>query len=99
NKNLEVARLGKLTAKEEADAVILTKTAEAKANDLLVKAGLTPLEKAEIEKEVRIGVARELSKVAVPQIVVSGSGDGKGVSPTDAIGINMLLDITNKLAK
>lgn len=98
NKDLEVARLAKLTAKEEADAIILTKTAEAKANDLLVKAGLTPKERAEFERDTKIGVARELSKVAVPSIVV-GSGEGKGMSPTDAIGINMLLDITNKLGK
>lgn len=100
NKDLEVARLAKLTAKEEADAIILTKTAEAKANDLLVKAGLTPKEKAEIEMQKSIGVARELSKVSVPSIVIGGSGEKNGnVSPMDTIGIKMLLDITDKLSK
>ncbi|MGL5713811.1 MAG: SPFH domain-containing protein [Paraclostridium sp.] len=98
NKNLEVARMNRLTAKEQADAVILTKTAEAKANDLLVKAGLTPKEKAEIEMQTKIGVARELSKVNVPRIVVGGSGEGSA-SPMDAIGIQMLMNINDKLAK
>ncbi|MGL5715409.1 MAG: SPFH domain-containing protein [Paraclostridium sp.] len=98
NKNLEVARMNKLTAKEQADAVILTKTAEAKANDLLVKAGLTPKEKAEIERDTKIGIARELSKVNVPRIVVGGSGEGNA-SPMDAIGIQMLMNINDKLAK
>jgi len=45
-------------------------------------------------------VAAELAKVKVPTIVMGG-GDGKGGSNSvmDAIGINMLLGITEKLSK
>lgn len=46
-------------------------------NSRLVSAGLTPQEKANIEKETAIGVAAELAKSKWPQIYFSG-GDKKG---------------------
>ena len=98
SRNLEVAKMEKSTAKEKADAIIVMKTAEAKANDLLVKAGLTPREAAEFDVQKSVGVARELSKVAVPSIVVGGSGEKNGASPMDAIGIKMLMEINNKMS-
>ena len=53
----------------------------------------------EWEYKTKVGVAAELAKVNVPAVVVGG-GDGKGgVSPMDAIGVNMLLDIMNKMEK
>ncbi len=97
------ARKAKLVAQENLEAAklnaaadLVKKEAEAKGDKLKVAAGLTPLEKANIEKETRIGVARELSKVNVPQIVIGGSGKD-GASPMDALGIKMLMDISKNL--
>jgi len=99
------ARKAKLVAQENLEASklnaaadLVKKEAEAKGDKLKVAAGLTPLEKANIEKETRIGVARELSKVAVPSIVIGGSGKN-GASPMDALGIKMLMDISKNLEK
>ncbi|MGY6649177.1 SPFH domain-containing protein [Wenyingzhuangia sp. IMCC45574] len=90
--NLEAARLN-------AAADLVKKEAEAKGDKLKVAAGLTPKEKAEFEMQTRIGVARELAKVAVPQIVVGGNSGNGGSSPIDAIGIKMLMDISKDLNK
>lgn len=89
--NLEAARLN-------AAADLVKKEAEAKGDKLKVAAGLTPKEKAEFEMQTRIGVARELSKVAVPQIVVGGNSGKSGSSPLDAIGIKMLMEISKDLS-
>lgn len=92
---LITAQLNRQAAEEDAKALIVKKEAEAKANAKLVQAGLTPLEKANIEKETAIGVARELSKMNVPQIIVTG-GD-KGINPLDMVGVNQALEIQKKL--
>lgn len=88
--NLAQARL-------DAAAKLVLKEAEAKGDKLKVAAGLTPLEAASIEMETRIGVARELAKVNVPNIVISG-GNG-GANPMEAVGIKYLMDINNQLSK
>ena len=88
--NLAQARL-------DAAAKLVLKEAEAKGDKLKVAAGLTPLEAASIEMETRIGVARELAKVNVPNIVISG-GSG-GANPMEAVGIKYLMDINNQLSK
>jgi hypothetical protein len=71
----------------------------AEFNRLKVTAGLTPQEKMEWEYKIKVGVAAELAKVNVPTIVVTGGDKGGSVSPMDAIGVNMLLDIATKLEK
>lgn len=98
----EVARLAALKAKEEAKKIEAEGMAKAAANRALVNAGLTPLEKATIEKETAIGVAKALadSKVRwVPEVMVTGSGSGNAANPMDAVGLNMLLDIAKKQSK
>lgn len=92
---LVTAQLNRQAAEEDAKALLVKKDAEAKANAKLVQAGLTPLERANIEKEKAIGVARELAKMNVPQIIVTG-GD-KGINPLDMVGVNQALEIQNKL--
>jgi len=96
----EVAALNAKKALEEKKAVIAKGEAQARANQLKVAAGLTPQEKVEWEYKTKVGIAAELAKVNVPAVVVGG-GDGSGdnVSPMDAIGVNMLLDIMNKMDK
>ena len=95
---LNVAKLNRQSQEENAKALLIKGRAEAETAKLKVQAGLTPLEKAQIEKETAIGVARELAKMNVPQIVVTGSKDGS-VNPLDMIGVNQALEIQNKLNK
>ena len=95
----EVARLAALKAKEDAKRIEAQGLAEAAAAKAKVAAGLTPLEKATIEKETAIGIARALadSKVRwVPEIIVSGDG-GNGNNAMDAVGLNMMMDIVKKM--
>jgi regulator of protease activity HflC (stomatin/prohibitin superfamily) len=96
----EVARLAALEAKEIAKKTKELGEAEAHAARLKVQAGLTPLEKATIEKETAIGVAQALANSQVrwvPEVMVAGSGNN-GANPMDAVGLNMLLDIAKKQA-
>jgi regulator of protease activity HflC (stomatin/prohibitin superfamily) len=95
----EVARLAALKAKEDAKRIEAQGLAEAAAAKAKVAAGLTPLEKATIEKETAIGIAQALadSKVRwVPEIIVSGDG-GNGNNAMDAVGLNMMMDIVKKM--
>jgi len=98
-KEYEVAQLNAKKEDENRKALIYKGQGEAESNRLKVAAGLTPQERVEWEYKTKVGVAAELAKVNVPSVVVGG-GDGKGgVSPMDAIGVNMLLDIMNKMEK
>ena len=99
-KEYEVAALAAKKEDENRKAAIYKGQGEAEAARLKVSAGLTPQEKVEWEYKTAVGVAAELAKVNVPSILVSGGDGGKGnVSPMDAIGVNMLLDIMSKLDK
>jgi len=93
---LKVAELATLRAKQEAEAELVKRQADAQANALLVKAGLTPKEKATIQKETAIGVARELAKTKFPQIMNFGTDTGV-TSPLEAVGYNQTLDLINRL--
>ena len=70
-KKLEVAKLAAQSKKVAADAQYYE-------NSRLVSAGLTPQERAQLDKEISIGVAHEFSQMSTPQIVINGSGDGEG---------------------
>ena len=94
-----VAKEQALQAKFQADKALAEGKAAAEVARLKVSAGLSPLERAQIEKETRIGVAAELAKVQVPKIVIGSNGGGKTANPMDAIGVNMLMDVMNKLEK
>jgi hypothetical protein len=72
--------------------------AAAEVARLKVQAGLSPREAAQIEKETRIGVAAELAKVQVPQIVIGG-GNGQSSNPMDALGVKMLMDVMASMKK
>lgn len=97
----EVARLEAEKAKQVALKVKAEGEAKAAANKALVSAGLTPLEKATIEKETAIGIAEALAKSNVrwvPEIIVTGN-NGHGNSAMDAVGLNMMLDVVSKMNK
>ena len=96
-KERDVARLNAEKAKEVALKIKREGEAKAYSAKKLVEAGLTPLKKAQIEKETRIGVARELSKWKGPSIVVSGSGGKGGQSGLgEAMQLKYLMDIDDK---
>mgnify|MGYP003561736858 FL=1 len=61
----------------------------------LVQAGLTPQERAQIEKETAIGVAAELSRIQFPQTMIIG--DSKGGTPLESlIGAAMAKQLNTK---
>lgn len=98
----EVARLEALKAIEVAKKIKAEKEAEAQANRALVAAGLTPQERAEWEYKTKVGVAEALAKSShplVPEIMMTG-GEGKNGANNamDAVGLNMLMDLTTKLS-
>lgn len=99
-KKFEVAQFDRQRAEEEAKAELIKGRAEAEKNKLLVSAGLTPLEKATIQKETAIGVAAEMSKIQFPEMLIIGGGNGKGgqLNPFDAIGLESFMKITEKLS-
>ena len=97
----EVAALEAKRAKEVAEKIRQEGIAAADANRALVSAGLTPLEKATIEKETKIGVAKALAGYQgdwVPKVVGGGSGSSNNQA-MDAMGIKMMLDIIEKIEK
>lgn len=94
----EVAELEAKKAKQVALKVQAEGEAKAAANRALVQAGLTPLEKATIEKETAIGIAQALANSNVrwvPEIIMNG-GSNAG-SAMDAVGLNMMMDVVKKM--
>ena len=59
---------------------------------------VTPLERAQIEKETKIGVAEALSKIKLPTYVVTG-GNGNSNTAMDAMGLKMMTDLVDKMSK
>jgi len=95
-KEFEVAEWDKKKAIEIAAAKLVEKETEAKTNALLVKAGLTPLVKAQIEKDTAIGVAQAMAGVKFPTtMVIGGKGEGGGsqLNPFDAVGLESFITI------
>jgi len=99
-KNLEVSQLNRKQAEQDAQADILKGKALAEISKLKVAAGLTPLEKATIDKETRIGVAAELAKVQFPgMMIIGGGGNGSATNPFDAVGLESFMRINDRLNK
>jgi len=95
----EVAALNAKKEEENKKATIFIGQAQAESNRLKVAAGLSPQEAAEWKYKTSVDVAKALSGVNVPSIVINGGDKSTGANPMDAIGINMLLDIMGKLEK
>ncbi len=95
----EVAHQRELQAEQNKLATIANGQADAEAAALKVKAGLSPLERATIDKETAIGVAHELAQVRLPQLMVLGGGGSAGgqVNPFDAVGLQSLINISHNL--
>lgn len=98
-KEKEVARLGALKALEDAKRIKAEGEAEAYANKAKVAAGLTPQEKAEWEYKTKVGIAAEIAKIQLPQLIVGG-GEGKGGSlPMDMMSLKFATELMNSLSK
>lgn len=99
-KNTKVAEQKALQAEQEKRAIIAKGEADAAATRLKVAAGLSPLEKAQIDRDTAIGVAAELSKVKLPQIMLSGSGkDGEVADPFKIVGLESFIRMSKTLSK
>lgn len=101
NQEKEVARLAAEQAKFEAEKIKAQGEAEAYAAKKKVEAGLTPREKAEFERDTKIGIAKALASVQFPtRMVVSGSGtNGSGINPFEAIGLQSLYNLSEKMSE
>lgn len=98
----EVARLNALKAIEDAKRIRAEGEAEAAANRAKVSAGLTPQERAEWDYKTKVGIAEALAKSEqkwVPDIMFANESKGGSSTAMDAVGLNMLMDITNRINK
>lgn len=95
----EVARLAAEKAKFDKEKVIAEGEAKAAANKALVAAGLTPLEKATIEKETKIGVAQALKDIKLPKVVMTGTSGGGGNTAFDAMGLKAMTELVDNMSE
>lgn len=87
----EVATLAAQTAILEAQRVKTDADAKSYANTKLVTAGLTPQERAQFEKDTKIGVAEALSKIVLPTTYLNGGSGSKDASILESIlGVKLL---------
>lgn len=91
----EVAILEAQTAVLQAQIIRTEADAESYKNSKMVTAGLTPQQRAQFEKETKIGVAEALSKIQLPTTYMAG-GNGKEASMLESILGVRLLDDKNK---
>lgn len=100
-KNRMVAQQQALQAIEEKKAVIARGEAEAEATKLKVDAGLSPLDRANIDRDTAIGVAEKLATIKFPNmLVIGGSGNGSSaMNPFDAVGLKSFIDISKSMSQ
>lgn len=79
--NRKLAKIQLETERLNSQKIKVIADAEAARNAKLVRAGLTPQERAQIEKEIAIGVATQISKIKLPEVYINGKGGGnnKGI--------------------
>lgn len=68
----QLAEIALQTARLEAEQNLVRERAQAEANRLKVAAGLTPQERAQLQKEMAIGVAEKLAELKLPQVYIEG---------------------------
>lgn len=97
----EVEKLAAREALERAKKIRAEGAAKAAANLALVKAGLTPLKRAQIDKETAIGVAQALASVKLPtsMIIGGGSSTSGGNSAMTAIGYEAMSKLVKNMSK
>ena len=98
-KKFEVAKFAAKTALEEAKRVRAVGMAKAAANQALVKAGLTPLEAAQIKKQTMIGMMEQWAKRPVPSSIISTGGGGGSSTVMDIMGVEAAKKLINGMNK
>ena len=73
----QLAEIALQTVKLESDQMLVRERAQAEANRLKVAAGLTPQEKAQIQRDIAIGVAQNLANMKLPQVYIESGKEGK----------------------
>lgn len=92
----QLAEIAVKTAELEAKALKINADALAYQNSKLVQAGLTPLERANIEKEIAIGVATQLKELKLPQTYINGaSGSSQNNLLESLIGADLAKKMMN----
>jgi hypothetical protein len=86
----EVAELDAQTAILQAQKIKTDADAQAYANSRLVVAGLTPQERAQFEKDTKIGVAEALSKIILPSTYINGSTNKEASLLESVLGVKLL---------
>ena len=56
----------------------------------MVSAGLTPQERAQFDKDTKIGVAEALSKIALPTTYMNGGGNKEASLLESILGVKLL---------
>lgn len=88
---LEKAKIAFETAEIEAKATRVKADAEAYKNQKLVSAGLTPQERAQIDKEISIGVAQALANLKLPTYYITGNGSSSNNNMLESLlGVKLL---------
>ncbi len=75
--NEELAEIQLRTERLKAEAKKVQADAQSYENAKLVSAGLTPQEKANIEKEIIIGYASQMKNLKLPEVYIQGGSESK----------------------
>ena len=94
--NRKLAQIALETEKLTSEAEKVKADAEAYKNKKLVSAGLTPQERAIIDKETAIGVAAEVAKIKFPETMIIGDSKGGSTPLESLIGAAMAKQLTPK---
>lgn len=94
--NKKLAAIALETEKLKATAQKVKADAESYQNAKLVSAGLTPQQRAELEKQIAIGVAQEIAKIKFPTTMIVSGADGGGTPLEALIGAAMTKQLTTK---
>ena len=92
--NRKLATIALETEKLQASAQKVKADAESYQNAKLVTAGLTPQQRAQFEKEIAIGVAKEFAKIKFPSTMIMSGGDNGGTPLEALIGAAMTKQLT-----
>jgi hypothetical protein len=76
NTRKQLAEIALQTARLESEQNLVRERAQAEANRLKVAAGLTPQERAQIQKDIAIGVAEKLAQLQLPSVYIEGGAKG-----------------------
>jgi hypothetical protein len=98
-KKYEIAKYAAKEALENAKKVRANGMAKAAANQALVKAGLTPIEAANIKKDTMIGMMEAWAKRPVPTTVFGGGSKSGGSMVMDMLGVDAAFNAVNRMNK